>query len=82
MDELKKKYGYTRDEILAHYGYAPEVARSCGVGIWEREEAFRQLDALPDFAQLVDRGKKAKITFHYDPDYPAALLITDAKLNV
>ena len=80
MDTFKEKYGYTHDEILAHYGYAPDAAREYGVGIWAREDAFQRLEYLPDFMKYVNAKEKARIEFNYDPDFPAAVLITKAKL--
>lgn len=82
MDTFKEKYGYARDEILAHYGYKPDVARTCGVGIWAREDAFQLLEYLPDFMKYVNAKEKARIEFNYDPGFPAAVLITEAKLTV
>lgn len=54
MNTFKEKYGYTHDEILAHYGYKPDVVRTCGVGIWAKEDAFQRLEYLPDFMKYVN----------------------------
>lgn len=79
---FKERYGYTHDEILAHYGYKPDTVRTCGVGIWAREDAFQRLESLPDFMKYVNAKEKARIEFNYDPDFPAAVLVTKAKLTV
>lgn len=81
MDAFKEMYGYTLDEILAHYGYAPDVVKTCGMGIWAREDAFERLEYMPDFMKYVDTKKKARIEFNYDPDFPAAVLVTKATLT-
>ena len=59
------------DEVLKHYGYKPEEVHcnGVGIGVWRKEEAFQK---------LVDHKAKARIEFNYDPDFPAALLITHA----
>ena len=82
MDQFEEMYGYTHDEILAHYGYKPDIVRTCGVGIWAKEDAFQQLEYLPDFMKYVNAKEKARIEFNYDPDFPAAVLITKAALTV
>ena len=80
MDAFKEMYGYTLDEILAHYGYTPDAVKTCGMGVWAREDAFERLEYLPDFVKHVDQKKKARIEYNYDPDFPVAVLVTKATL--
>lgn len=75
----------SKNEVLAHYGYSKEALRKegeTGTGIWDKEEAFMRLDSLPEFMKFVDDTKKVRVIFEYDPDYPKALLITEATLKV
>ena len=82
LDKFEEMYGYTHDEILEHYGYKPDIVRTCGVGIWAKEDALQRLEYLPDFIKYVNAKEKARIEFNYDPDFPAAVLITKAALTV
>lgn len=68
------------DEVLKHYGYKPEEVRcnGVGIGVWRKEEAFQKLGDIGAFMRFVDHKAKARIEFNYDPDFPAALLITHA----
>ena len=68
------------DEVLKHYGYKPEEVRcnGVGIGVWRKEEAFQKLGDIGAFMRFVDHNAKARIEFNYDPDFPAALLITHA----
>jgi hypothetical protein len=68
------------DEVLKHYGYKPEEVRcnGVGIGVWRKEEAFQKLEDIGAFMRFVDHKAKARIEFNYDPDFPAALLITHA----
>ena len=68
------------DEVLEHYGHKPEDVRcdGVGIGVWRREEAFQKLGEIGAFVRFVDHKAKARIEFNYDPDFPAALLITHA----
>lgn len=70
----------TVDEVLEHYGYKPEDTHcnNVGIGVWRREEAFQRLGKVEAFMRFVDDKKKARIEFNYDPDFPAALLVTYA----
>lgn len=72
------------DEVLKHYGYNPgEVHRNgVGCGVWRREEAFQKLGSIKEFMLAVDEKEKARIEFNYDPDFPAALLVTYVTLKV
>ena len=49
-----------------------------GIGVWRKEEAFQKLGDIGAFMRFVDHKAKARIEFNYDPDFPAALLITHA----
>ena len=71
------------DEVLEHYGYKPEDFHRNGVGtgVWQREEAFQRLNNLGEFMGFVDEKEKARIEFNYDPDFPAALLVTYVTLK-
>lgn len=62
------------------YGYKPEEVRcnGVGIGVWRKEEAFQKLGDIGAFMRFVDHKAKARIEFNYDPDFPAALLITHA----
>jgi hypothetical protein len=68
------------DEVLKHYGYKPEEVHcnGVGIGVWRKEEAFQKLGDIGAFMRFVDHKAKARIEFNYDPDFPAALLITHA----
>ena len=72
------------DEVLKHYGYKPEEVHRNGVGcgVWRREEAFQKLSSIKEFMLVVDEKEKARIEFNYDPDFPAALLVTYVTLKV
>lgn len=82
-DAIKRRYGYSADEILHHYGHDPGgfAKGKRGKGIWEKERAFEQLESVPYFLKLVDKTKKIRIEFDYDPDFPAALIVTDCTLK-
>ena len=60
--------------------YKPEEVRcnGVGIGVWRKEEAFQKLGDIGAFMRFVDHKAKARIEFNYDPDFPAALLITHA----
>jgi len=72
------------NDALRHYGYKPEDFHRNGVGrgIWRREEAFQRLNSLGEFMGFVDEKEKARIEFNYDPDFPAALLVSYVTLKV
>ena len=72
------------DEVLEHYGYKPEDVHNNGVGcgVWRKEEAFQKLGSIKEFMLAVDEKEKARIEFNYDPDFPAALLVTYVTLKV
>lgn len=69
---------------LSHYGHdqIETLEAPFGIGVWPREEALERIKALPDFMKFADDTKKVRITFEYDPDFPKALLITEATLKV
>lgn len=71
------------DEVLKHYGYKPEEVHcnGVGIGVWRKEEAFQKLGDIGAFMRFVDHKAKARIEFNYDPDFPAALLITHAAMK-
>lgn len=68
------------DEVLKHYGYKPEEihCNGIGIGVWRKEEAFQKLGEIGAVVRFIDHKAKARIEFNYDPDFPAALLITYA----
>ena len=72
------------NDTMRHYGYKPEDIHRNGVGhgIWRREEAFQRLNSLGEFMGFVDEKEKARIEFNYDPDFPAALLVSYVTLKV
>lgn len=74
----------TTDEVLEHYGYKPKDfhRNGVGIGVWRREEAFQRLNSLGEFMGFVNEKEKARIEFNYDPDFPAALLVTYVTLKV
>lgn len=75
-----------KTEALLHYGYSIFMGTSAvpntGVGVWDKADAFKRLAAIADFMKFVDDKQKVRITFEYDPDYPTALLITEATLKL
>ena len=75
-----------KTETLLHYGYSifmgTSAAPNTGVGVWDKADAFKRLAAIADFMKFVDDKQKVRITFEYDPDYPTALLITEATLKL
>lgn len=74
----------TTDEVLEYYGYKPEDVHRNGVGygVWQREDAFYKLNDMGTFMSFVNDKEKARIEFNYDPDFPAALLVTYVTLKV
>lgn len=68
------------DEVLKHYDYKPEEihCNGIGIGVWRKEEAFQKLGEIGAAVRFIDHKAKAWIEFNYDPDFPAALLITYA----
>lgn len=72
------------DEVLKHYGYKLEeiYCNGIGIGVWRKEEAFQKLGSIKEFMLAVDEKEKARIKFNYDPDFPAALLVTYVTLKV
>ena len=76
-DPLYEKCGVTHDEVARHFGLEPsQVYGNPDVyhGTWPREEAIRGIGFLSELEFMVDPKKKIRIEFHYDPDYPAALV--------
>ena len=68
-------------EIVQRESAAQESERQeggVGIGVWRKEEAFQKLGDIGAFMRFVDHKAKARIEFNYDPDFPAALLITHA----
>lgn len=65
----------TPEEVLRHFGY-PEDTQEKGVGIgcWEKSKTFDNLADLPGLIPYLDKNKKIRIVFDYDPDFPRALL--------
>lgn len=70
------------DEVLKHYGYKPEEihCNGIGIGVWRKEEAFQKLGEIGAVVRFIDHKAKARIEFNYDPDFPAALLITNGTI--
>lgn len=82
-DVFAETYGVSEKEIWEHYGYDMEkIHAEGGFGIWPREKAFENLKGIADFVKFVDKNKKARIVFEYDPDFPAAVITTAVTLNV
>ena len=73
-----------KEAVLKHFGYDWESLQKegpVGIGLWPAGEAMERIKALPDFMEFVDGTKKARVIFEYDPDFPTALLITQAALK-
>lgn len=70
------------DEVLKHYGYKPEEihCNGIGIGVWRKEETFQKLGEIGAVVRFIDHKAKARIEFNYDPDFPAALLITNGTI--
>ena len=69
-----------REEIFRHYGYPEDTPdKGIAVGNWEKDDAFERLAFLPELIPYLDKSKKVKIIFDYDPDYPRALLQVTAQ---
>ncbi len=84
-DIFTECYGVSEKEIWEHYGYDMDEIRAAGnngTGIWAREKAFENLGHIGNFIRFMDDKKKARIVFKYDPDYPVAVIVTTATLNV
>ena len=48
--------------------------------MWRKEEAFQKLGKIGAAVRFIDHKAKARIEFNYDPDFPAALLITNGTI--
>lgn len=72
---MEKAHDPTPEEVLRHFGY-PEDTQEKGVGIgcWEKSKIFNNLADLPELIPYLDKNKKIRIVFDYDPDFPRALL--------
>lgn len=72
---MEKAHGPTPEEVLRHFGY-PEDTQEKGVGIgcWEKGTVFERFANLPELIPYLDKNKKIRIVFDYDPDFPRALL--------
>lgn len=66
-------------EVFTHYGKEYAQRNGFGYGIWPKEEALENLKKLPELVPHLDAKKKIRITFDYDPDFPAALITTEGK---
>lgn len=85
MDNVKRMYiiSETTKQALMHYGHDLDEleTRDHEIGTWPKESAIERLKSLPDFMDFVDDTKKVRITFEYDPDYPTALLLVEARMK-
>lgn len=85
MDNIKRAdiISETTKRALEHYGHdlSELETRDPEIGTWPKEKAMEQLKSLPSFMDFVDDTKKVRITFEYDPDYPTALLLVEAKMK-
>lgn len=79
MDNVKRKYiiSETTKQALMHYGHDLDEleTKDPEIGTWPKEKAMERLKSLPDFMDFVDD------TNEYDPDYPTALLLVEARMK-
>lgn len=72
---MEKVHDPTREEVLLHFGYPKDTPeKGVGIGRWEKSKAFEKLANLPGLIPYLDKNKKIRIVFDYDPDFPRALL--------
>lgn len=72
---MEKDRSDTRKELLLHFGYPKDTQeKGVAVGCWEMSEALDNLASLPGLLPYLDKNKKIRIVFDYDPDFPRALL--------
>ena len=67
-------------KILGHFGYPKDLSRQkpgITIGYAGPDKAFRWLEQLKDLAPYMDRTKKVRVAFEYDPDFPMALLVIE-----
>lgn len=85
MDRIKRvdTISETTKQALMHYGHDLDEleTKDPEIGTWPKEKAMERLKSLPDFMDFVDDAKKVRITFEYDPDYPTALLLVEARMK-
>lgn len=85
MDNIKRAdiISETTKQALMHYGHDLDEleTKDPEIGTWPKEKAMERLKSLPDFMDFVDDTKKVRITFEYDPDYPTALLLVEARMK-
>ena len=85
MDNIKRAdiISETTKLAMEHYGHdlSELETRDPQIGTWPKEKAMERIKSLPDFMGFVDDTKKVRITFEYDPDYPTALFLVEAKMK-
>ena len=67
-------------EVLAHYGYPEDLSQQkpgITFGYAKPDKAFGWLEQMKDFVPYMDRTKKVRVAFEYDPDFPMALLVIE-----
>ena len=72
---MEKDHDPTPDEVLRHFGYSEDTQeKGVGIGCWEKSTVFERFAKLPELIPYLDKNKKIRIVFDYDPDFPRALL--------
>ena len=74
-----------KEEALKHFGYPADWASdTCrGVYYWKNKEenVFDRLAKMDVLVPHMDKTKRVRVRFEYDPDYPIALFIVEG-LNI
>ena len=65
-----------RKETMSHFGFDPEeeVSQKVAHGFPKAEEAWKKLRKLSEFEDFLDKTKRVRITFCYDPDFERAYI--------
>ena len=67
-------------KILGHFGYPEDLSQQkpgITFGYAKPDKAFGWLEQMKDFVPYMDRTKKVRVAFEYDPDFPMALLVIE-----
>lgn len=67
-------------KTLEHFGYSEDLSQKkpgITIGYARPDKAFGWLEQLKDLVPYMDRAKKVRVAFEYDPDFPMALLVIE-----
>ena len=62
----------SREDILRHFGYDPQIYRGMQCGLWESNKVYEEIPGLEGF-QKIHGKKKVRVILDYDPDFPKAM---------